>query len=281
MSARSHRARVTLEPRRLWSLRVLLGATRWVLYAVALCGALATARYAIAPPLQRLLVEGTPRVSDAGAQWFALRFVRAYLTWSGDLSAHQQALSPFLASADDPHGGLTPAAGSAEHVLWLAIAGERDRTGGEQDYVVAADTSNGLVRYVEVAVARGADGGEVLAHYPAFVAAPTPDRANALDGASLPAVTNAGVVVVLDRALRNYLGSSDQNLAADLAPGASVDPVAPGLSLRSVQRLAVERSGAVLATVVAGDASGSAFTLAYEISVRELGGRWEITRLEP
>jgi hypothetical protein len=281
MSARSHRARVTLERRRLWTLRVLLSATRWVLYAVALCGVLATARYAIAPPPQQLLVAGSPRVSDAGAQWFALRFVRAYLTWSGDLSGHQRALSPFLASADDPDGGLTPAAGSAEQVLSLTIAGERDRAGGEQDYVVAADTGAGVVRYVAVAVARGPDGGQVLVHYPALVAGPTPDRANALDGASLPVVTNAAVVAVLDRALRNYLGSSDQNLAADLAPGALVDPVAAGLSLRGVQRLAVERSGAVLATVVASDRSGSAFTLAYEISVTELGGRWEITRLEP
>jgi hypothetical protein len=43
----------------------------------------------------------------------------------------------------------------------------------------------------------------------------------------------------------------------------------------------VEPSGAVLATVVAGDAGGDAFTLAYEISVRALAGRWEITRIEP
>jgi hypothetical protein len=33
--------------------------------------------------------------------------------------------------------------------------------------------------------------------------------------------------------------------------------------------------------VIAGDAGGDAFTLAYEISVKELAGRWEITRIEP
>jgi hypothetical protein len=33
--------------------------------------------------------------------------------------------------------------------------------------------------------------------------------------------------------------------------------------------------------VVAGDPGGNAFTLAYEVSVRQLGGRWEITRIEP
>jgi hypothetical protein len=281
MSTGSPRGRVTLEPRRLWTLRLSLGATRWVLYAVALCGILATARNAIAPPRQRLVVVASARASDPGAQWFALRFVRAYLTWSGDLSGHERGLAPFLGPAVDPDAGLAPVAGSAEQVRWLAIAGECNRAGGEQDYTVAADTGDGSVRYVEVAVAPGADGSEVLAHYPAFVGGPTPERASGLDGAALPTVSGRAVVAVLDRALRNYVGSSEQNLAADLAPGASVDPIAPGLSLRDVQRLVVEPSGAVLATVVAGDAGGDAFTLAYEISVRELAGRWEITRIEP
>lgn len=281
MSTGSPRGRVTLEPRRLWRLRLSLGATRWVLFAVALVGIVATARNAIAPPRQRLLVVASGRASDPGAQWFALRFVRAYLTWSGDLAGHEQALAPFLGPAVDPDAGLAPVAGSAEQVHWLAIAGERDGTGGEQDYIVAADTGGGSVRYVEVAVAPGAGGSDVLAHYPAFVSGPAPERANALDGAALPTVSGRAVVAVLDRALRNYVGSSEQNLAADLAPGASVDPIAPGMSLREVERLAVEPSGAVLATVVAGDAGGDAFTLAYEISVKELAGRWEITRIEP
>ncbi len=281
MSTSSPRGRVTLEPRRLWTLRLSLGATRWVLYAVALCGIAATARNAIAPPLERLVVVASAPASDPSAQWFALRFVRAYLGWTGDLSGHERGLAPFLGPAVDPDAGLAPVAGSAEQVRWLAIAGERNGAGGEQDYTVAADTGSGSVRYIEVAVARGTDGSEVLARYPAFVGGPTPGRASGLDGAALPTVTDPAVVAVLDRALRNYLGSSEQNLAADLAPGALVDPIAPGLSFRDVQRLAVEPSGTVLATVLAGDAGGDAFTLAYEISVKELAGRWEITRIEP
>ena len=253
---------------------------RWVLYAVALCGVLATARTAIAPPLQRLVAVETPRTSDAGAQWLALRFVRAYLTWSGDPSVHERALAPFLGIADDPDAGMTPAVGSSEQVRSLNIAGARNLPGGGQEYTVAADTGNGTVRYVEVALAHGPHGGEVLAHYPAFVAPPAPERAGALDGGALPTLTGGAVVAVLDRALRNYLGASNENLAADLAPGALVDPIATGLSLRSVQRLALEPSGAVLATVTAVDALGDAFTLAYELSVKELGGRWEITRIE-
>ena len=281
MSTSSPRGRVTLEPRRLWTLRLSLGATRWVLYAVALCGIAATARNAIAPPLQRLVVVASAPASDPSAQWFALRFVRAYLGWTADLSGHERGLAPFLGPAVDPDAGLVPVAGSAEQVRWLAIAGERNGAGGEQDYTVAADTGSGSVRYVEVAVARGTDGSEVLARYPAFIGGPTPGRASGLDGAALPTVADPAVVAVLDRALRNYVGSSDQNLAADLAPGALVDAVAPGLSLHSVERLVVEPSGAVLATVLAGDRGGSVFTLAYEVSVEQLDGRWEITRIEP
>ena len=281
MSTSSPRGRVTLEPRRLWTLRLSLGATRWVLYAAALCGIAATARNAIAPPLKRLVVVASAPASDPSAQWFALRFVRAYLGWTGDLSGHERGLAPFLGPAVDPDAGLAPVAGSAEQLRWLAIAGERNGAGGEQDYTVAADTGSGSVRYIEVAVARGTDGSEVLARYPAFVGGPTPGRASGLDGAALPTVADPAAVAVLDRALRNYVGSSEQNLAADLAPGALVDPIAPGLSLRDVQRLAVEPSGTVLATVIAGDAGGDAFTLAYEISVKELAGRWEITRIEP
>jgi len=281
MSTGTPRGRVTLEPRRLWTLRLSLGATRWVLYAVAVCGIAATARNAIAPPRQRLVVVASAQASDPGAQWFALRFVRAYLAWTGDLSDHERGLAPFLGPAVDPDAGLAPVAGSTEQVRWLAIAGERGSAGGEQDYTVAVDTGSGAVRYVAVAVARGTDWSEVLARYPAFVGGPTPGRASGLDGAGLPTVTDRAVVAVLDRALRNYVGSSEQNLAADLAPGALVDPIAPGLSLRDVQRLAVEPSGTVLATVIAGDAGGDAFTLAYEISIKELAGRWEITRIEP
>lgn len=280
MSARASRARVTLEPRRLWSLRLSLGATRWVLYAVALVGVVATAHDAISPPTQRVVVAAAPHVSDASAQWFALSFARAYLTWSGVPTAHESALSPFLSSADDPDAGLTPATRSAEQVRWLAIAAERDDADGERDYTVAAGIAGGSVRYLAVAVARGADGEEFLVRYPALVGAPAPEPAGELDGLALPTVTNPAVVAVLDRALRNYVGASNENLAADLAPAAAVEPVATGLTLNSVVRLALEPSGAVLATVVASDRAGDLFTLAYEVSLRQIGERWEITQVE-
>ena len=280
MRSRASRARVTLEPRRLWSIRVSMGVMRWVFCAVALAGVIATVHNVLVPPRQRLVVADAPQVSDAGAQWLALTFTRAYLTWSADASIRESALSSFLAPADDPDGGVTPATGSSEQVGWLAIAGERSGPGGEHDYTVAADTGTGGIRYLAIAVAPGADGAEVLARYPALVGAPTPQRAGALDGSGLAVVTNAAVVAVLERALRNYVDSSSENLAADLAPGAAVAPVPAGLSLRNFVRLAVERSGAVLATVLVVDTRQNLFTLAYEVTLAQRGGRWEITRIQ-
>jgi hypothetical protein len=280
MSASANHAHVTVQRRRLRSLRVSLGTTRWVLYAVALVGVASAARNAVAPPHAQRVIESAPRRSDVGAEWFALSFARAYLSWSPDPSTREAALRAFVVGADDPDVGLAPATGSAEQVSWLAVAGERDAPDGVRDYTVAAETGGGAVRYLSVAVARAAGGAEVLARYPALVTAPTPSRAGQLDGAGLPTLTNAAVTEVLDRAARNYVDSSSDNLAADLAVGATVAPVEAGLTLRTLLRLALEPSGAVLATLLAADARGDLFTLAYEFTVRQVGGRWEITRIQ-
>jgi hypothetical protein len=280
MSSGANQAHVTVGRRRLRSLRISLGATRWVLYAVALVGVVSAARNAVAPPRAQRVIASGSRQSDAGAEWFALSFARAYLTWSSDPTVHEAALRAFVDGADDSDVGLAPATGSAEQVSWLAVAGERDGPDGVHDYTVAAGTGGGAVRYLSVGVAKAAGGEEVLARYPALVTAPTPSPAGELDGAELPTLTDAAVIAVLDRAARNYVDSSSDNLAADLATGATVVPVEAGLTLRSLLRLAVEPSGAVLATLLATDARGDLFTLAYEFTVRQIGGRWEITRIQ-
>jgi hypothetical protein len=280
MSPRSSQARVTLRPRRLWSLRASLGLARGLLYVVALVGVVATARSLIAPPLERPIVVSAARSTDLGAEWLALTFSRAYLTWSPDPLVHQSALRPFLAPGGDPDAGLTTAAGASEQVQWVAIADERDGPGGESDYTVAAGVGGGTVRYLAVAVAQELGGADVLARYPALVGAPRPAPAGGLDGPTLATVSSPALVAVLQRAMRNYVDDSAENLAADLAPAADVAPVATGLTLRSVVRLAVERSGVVLATVLATDSDGDLFTLAYEVTLAQVGGRWEITRIQ-
>ena len=280
MSVSAPRARVTLRSRRLSFVRASLSLTRWVLYAVALAGVIATVRNVIAPARRLLLAAAAPATYDANAEWFALSFARAYLTWASDPSTREAALSRFLTAGADPDAGFTPASGTSEQVRWVAIARERVGAAGERTYTVAADTGGNTVRYLVVSVGRREDGTEVLLHYPALVAGPAAGQAARLDGSGLVAVTSAPVVAVLDRALRNYLDASAQNLAADLAPGAVVEPVAAGLSMRSVLRLAVESSDDVLASVLARDLRGDLFTLAYELRLRQFVGRWEITRIE-
>jgi len=274
-------ARVTIEPRRLWSLRASLAATRWLLYTAALAGIATTVRNAIAPATARTIrtpSPASPASGDAAGQWFALRFARAYLTWSLDPSEQERSLAPFLTGGAD--AGISPPPRSVERVGWEAIAGARAQADGATDYTVAVQIAAGAVRYLALAVGRGTGGHPTLLRYPALVGAPATTPAGSLDGSGLPTLDDPPLAAVLLRALRNYTAASGENLAADLAPGARVDTVAPGLSLRGVVRLAVEGPGEVLATVVASDSAGGAYTLGYEVSVTQLGGRWEITRIE-
>ena len=276
-------ARVTLERRRLWSVRASRAIARWLLCALALAGIAASVRSAIAPAAPRTVaVVSTRPTSDAAAQWFALQFARAYLTWTADASLRERALAPFLGAGQSAAAGAVAAPGGAEHVRSVAIADEHaGAVGNESDYTVAATVDSGAVRYLMVAVQRGPGGGEQLARYPALVGAPTPVPSTSLDGSGLPSLAVPALAAVLDRALRNYLAGSGENLAADLAVGARVTPVAPGLSFAAVARLAVEPTGGVLATVLVADAGGETYTLSYEVSVVELGGRWEITDIGP
>jgi hypothetical protein len=251
-----------------------------MLYIVAAAGVTATARNAIDRPVQRTVVISTRQPSDARFSWFAVSFGRAYLAWSSNPLVHQRDLSQFVTPTGDRDVGLTPAPATSQQVSWVGIAAETTGPARLHVYIVAVATQRG-VRYLAVPVAQGSAGRPVLARYPSLVAAPAIDESAALDGGSLPAVTNGGASAVLNRALRNYVGGSAENLAADLAPGAPVQPVGSGLTLRAVVRLALEPSGVVLATVRASDATGDVFTLAYQVSLRESHGRWEITRIGP
>ena len=84
---------MTVRPRRIWRVRLSLGLTRWILYAVAAFGVAAVAHNAVDPPLRRTVVVTTRPLADTGQRWFALAFARAYFTWSGDSTAHQRALA--------------------------------------------------------------------------------------------------------------------------------------------------------------------------------------------
>ncbi len=85
----------------------------------------------------------------------------------------------------------------------------------------------------------------------------------------------------MERALRNYLAASASELAADLTASAHVSLPAAALTLESVQRLDwAPGAGAVLAVVAAADARGAHYTLAYELDVARVQGRWEISAIQ-
>lgn len=271
-------ARVTLEPRRMWSVRASLAFGRWLLYALALSGIAVSVRDLVRPRAQVVRAQAPAPVASLEAQWLALRFARAYMTFTADPAVRERALAPFIAPGGDPDVGATPAVG--QRVAWAAVAAERD-LGAQRDYTVALATQTGAVRYLVVALTPAPGGGEMLAHYPALVAAPLPVGAGTLDGAGLAALPGGQLATVIDRALRNYLAGSTENLAADLATGALIAPAEPGLEIQAVQRLAVQAPGRVLATVLAADRAGDRLTLAYRVGARLDGGRWVLTSIQP
>ena len=148
------------------------------------------------------------------------------------------------------------------------------------DYVVAADTSLHGVVYLELILDHRATGQYALARYPAFVAPPTsPTASVAGDGSTFPTVTNVQLERVLVRALGHFLDADRVDLAADMAPGVPVSPPPIRLTLDHIERLAVEPTGTVLATLVAMDADGTAYTLTYSVGLAFSAGRWEITSI--
>ncbi|MHB1469215.1 MAG: hypothetical protein ACYCX7_08665, partial [Solirubrobacteraceae bacterium] len=116
-------------------------------------------------------------------------------------------------------------------------------------------------------------------------------------------VADRGISEVVERALRNYLAPAPTELAADLAPGARVQTPTTHLSLQAVQRLLWSSSGpvvpagvaapgpdrtpgarqgdrTVVAVIAALGAEGARYTLAYEVQLQRLAGRWEVVAIE-
>lgn len=272
---------VSIAARPLWRLRLARALPRWLLYGVCICGLLASARFAIAPPHAPRSVPAAPTdAPDRAAEGYAALFARRYLTWDAaqpQLSA--QLLAPMTGTAIDPNAGLSLPASGAQHALWAEVVQSRRLAAGRHVYTVAAQTDTSGVVYLTVGVARAADGRLSLTGYPAFVGAPASGPAQPVGRSS--EVTDGALAAVVERALRNYLGASPGELAADLASGARVALPGSALTLDSLQRLGWAADGSsVLAVVVAGDARGARYTLAYELDVAERDGRWEVSAIE-
>jgi hypothetical protein len=279
---------VTIASRSLWRIRLARELPRYLLYALAVTGLLASARFAIAPPqpaaraAQRVLA---PR--DLAAEGFASLFARRYLTWDGnDLEAHQRALAPFIGSGMDPDAGLQQPSGGnrsedGQQVQWTQVVQEREPTSGQHVYTVATQTDTAGLLYLTVSVIRKADGALALAGYPAFVGAPAAGGADTSGPGRLRAVEDTALATVVERALRNYLAGSASELAADLTSDARVSLPGLELALQSVQSLDwCAGGGSVLAVLRAQDARGAQYTLDYELDVARRASRWEVSAIQ-
>jgi Conjugative transposon protein TcpC len=279
---RSQHSEVTLRSRPLWQIRVLRGLPRYVAYALAFAGILASARYAIAPPRAQgpSPASSGPEPVDPAAEGFAALFARRYLTWAGsEPDASARSLEPFAGGGIEVDAGLRLPPTGEQHVEWAEVVQTRTPLPGEHVYTVAAQTDTAGLLYLTVTVARQGDGALTLATYPAFVGPPSYARGR--PAGQLHEVTDTGLETVIERSLRNYLAGSATNLAADLASDARVSSPGFGLATDSVGHLQwVPGGGAVLAFVQAHDARGVHYSLQYELDVARAAGRWEISAVQ-
>jgi hypothetical protein len=251
---------------------------------VAVAGLAASARFAIDPPRPQALRAAAhiPAAPDLAAEGFAVRFARSYLTWNAaEPQAHEDALAMFVGTGIDPDAGLQPPASGEQRVEAAEVVQGRESAPDEHVYTVAAQTDDAGLLYLTVSVVRTAEGSLALGGYPAFVGAPASGPAQTGAQAHLREVGEPALATVVDRALRNYLAASASELAADLTASAHVSLPAVALSLESVQRLDwAPNAGAVLAVVAAADGRGAHYTLAYELEVARVQGRWEISAIQ-
>jgi len=275
-------ARATLTAHPLWRLRLARSAARYLLYAMCAAGLLASVRFAVAPPQVRAPVTAAiaPPSADLAAEGYAQLFARRYLTWEAARPQDsEQQLAAFVGPGVEADGGLTLPSAGEQRVAWSEVVQSRELEGGEHVYTVAAQTdASGLV-YLTITVKRRGDGRLELVGYPAFVGAPA--SVPGQDIVRMAEVAEPKLAAVVERALRNYLGSAPEELAADLASGARVAVPGMSFSLDSIERL--EWSGdrhSVLAVVKATDERHARYTLGYELDVIERTGRWEISAIQ-
>jgi hypothetical protein len=273
---------VTIATRPLWRLRLARDLPRYFLYALCAVGLIATARFAIAPPRPAAPAAqpSAPPAPDLAAEGFASLFARRYLTWDASQpQVSEQLLGPFTGPGIEPDAGFRLPATGEQRVTWTEVVQARHAKTGEHVYTVAAQTDTAGLVYLTVGVVRKADGSLALAGYPAFVGAPAAGPAEAPP--RLVEVTDAALIAVVERALRNYLAASPEELAADLTSNARVAVPDVRLTLQSLQRLgwATDRRS-VLALAEAQDSRGARYTLAYELDVAEVDGRWEVSAVQ-
>lgn len=281
-SSASTPVKVSVRTTPLWRLRLAREYPRYVLCAVSLAGLVASARFAIAPPQPKAAAaRPVPTREDLAAEGFAQLFVRSYLSWeANDPEARDRALAPFVGQGMEQDAGLLPPPSGEQQVQWTEVVQERSATSSERVYTVAAQTNTVGLQYVAVSVSRAPGGALEIASYPAFVGPP------ATAPAVLPTIEREvhepDLQRVVERALRNYMGASGAELAADLTDGAEISLPTRAMLLDSIDHLtwSPEGGGAIDVSAQAQDGEGARYTLDYTLDVVRAGGRWEISAIE-
>lgn len=277
----SARASVTVTTRPIWRIRLGRGMGRYVMYALALWGMAASARYAIDPP--KPVLPATPHVQPPtrAAEGFAALFARRYLTWNAaDPESYRRELEPFVGQGGVSVLGTQLPNKGEQQVQWDEVVQTREPQPGEHIYTVAAQTDTAGLLYLTVSVIRQSNGDLALAGYPAFVGAPDSSSVDDLTE-GLKDVEEPLLATVVHRALSNYLDGSASELASDLTNQAQVSLPGMALQLQSVSALKwLADHQSVFAEVVASDQRGAQYTLTYELDVSRVQGRWEISAIQ-
>ncbi|MEJ7802174.1 MAG: conjugal transfer protein [Candidatus Limnocylindria bacterium] len=220
--------------------------------------------------------------TDHALEEFAQGFARAYLSYdSARPDLRERALARYGADALDSGAGLTPPARGAQEVTTTQITQNQEALAGGRIVVVAARFADDREPvYLAVPVSRLEGGAIALAGYPSLVGPPASASAELPDREEISA---PDVVEVSERVVGNYLAGERSDLAADLAPEASVSLPAQRLEVTSVEEVVWADgpdSGAVLATVIAADEGGTTWTLTYELGVERRAGRVLVSFIE-
>ena len=277
------RASVRITTKPLWRIRLPRELLAIPVYALALAGLAASARFAIAPPHPAALAASlrAPSPPDRAAEGYASLFARRYLTWdAAEPQASQRALASFVGPGMEPDAGLQLPPSGEQRVEWVEVVQERESTANGHIYTVAvADRQRGPAvpdrecgPRGETAALRWRATRRSWERRPP-VPAQAPAHAREVDDPAL--------ATVVERALRNYLAAASGELAADLAGGAHVSLPGLALSLESVQRLDWS-PGEVRCSRSCGPRTNERvqYTLAYELDVAREEGRWEVSAVQ-
>lgn len=273
---------VTITTHPMWRMRLARELPRYLIWALALSGLAASARFAIAPPrAPRAKVAPVTPNADRAAEAYAVLFTRRYLTWNAaEPLGNSKSLQSFLGTGVASAGEIQLPPEGTQTVEWAEVAQAREPQPGEHVYTVAAQTDPSGLLYLTVTVQRLPGGALALTSAPAFVGPPA-SKVQPPPARQPPEVEDAGLEVVVRRALTNYLSGSAGELAADLVGDARVSLPTVQLALHDVTKLTwAPGGGAVVAVVQASDPRGAAYTLAYEMDVTRTQGRWEVSAVQ-